>query len=185
MTLFVVYGTETGHVLGAIGSTGAPPLPPPDPSNLVPAGSLVGTVLPLRVSLGAGQPAVVSVRATDLAAHAPDDEPDVLTEPLAFGVEQVAGQQPKPALKPLLPWADGLEFRDGGLSVTLPPPPPDQVNVTHVVAYVTDGQDTRRFSGDIGAGGSTVVLPVAAEVGPHGVLVLVTGYAARLEAVTK
>lgn len=184
MTLFVVYTPETGHVVGAIDSIGAPALAPPGPSGTVDPGPLVGAALPLRVSLGAGEPAVVSLPARELAAHAPDDEPAVLTDPLAFGVEQVGnGRPPKPALERLRTWSGGLVLTSVGLTVTIPAP--DQVNVTHVVAFVSQGQDTRMVSGDIRAGDTTVMLPVAVEDGVHGVLVLVTGWAGRLEAVTK
>ena len=184
MPLSVVYTPETGHVVGAVTAIGAPALAPPGQSGTVDPGPLVGTALPLRVFLGADEPAIVSVPASELAAHAPDDEPAVLTDPLAFGVEQVAGgQPPKPALLRLRTWSGGLAFTPVGLSVTIPVP--DQVNVTHVVALVTEGQDTRMTSGDIRAGDTTVVLPIAVEDGTHGVLVLVTGWAGRLEAVAR
>lgn len=184
MALFVVYAPETGHVVGAVNSIGAPALAPPGPSGTVDPGPLVGAALPLRVSLGAGELAVVSLPARELAAHAPDDEPAVLADPLAFGVEQVDnGQPPKPALVRLRTWSGGLAFTPVGLSVMIPTP--DQVNVTHVVAFVAEGQDTRMISGDIKAGDTKVVLPIAVEDGAHGVLVLVTGWAGRLKAVTK
>jgi hypothetical protein len=178
MTLFVVYVPETGHVVGAVDSIGATPSPPP-PDNADPA-PLVGAALPLRVSLDT---AAVSLPARELAAHSPDDEPDVLTGPLAFGVEQVPGQQPKPALVLLREWTAVLTLNDQGLSVTIPTA--DDVNITHVVAFVTEGQDTRMTSGDIKVGATNVVLPVAVADGSHGVLVLVTGWAGQLAAVTK
>ncbi|SNY37885.1 hypothetical protein [Paractinoplanes atraurantiacus] len=171
MTLSVVYALETGHVVGALSSLGAP--------VAADAGPLVGPALPLRVAVGAGEPAMVSVPVRELAAHLPDDEPLVLTDPLAFGVEQ----PPKPALVRLRTWTNALSFTDAGLSVTIPTF--DQVNATHVVAFVTEGPDTRMTSGDIKAGETTVVLPIAVENGAHGVLVLVSGWAGRLEAVTK
>jgi hypothetical protein len=185
MTLFVVYAPETGHVVGAVNSIGAPALAPPGPSGTVDPGPLVGAALPLRVCLGAGEPAVVSLPARELAAHAPDDEPAVLADPLAFGVEQVGdGRPPKPALVRLRTWSGGLEFAPGGLSVEIPTP--DKVKVTHVVAFVAAGRDTRIASGDIEAGDTEVVLRIEdVEDGTHGVLVLVTGWAGRLEAVTK
>jgi hypothetical protein len=170
--------------VGAVNSIGAPALAPPGASGTVDAGPLVGAALPLRVSVGAGEPAVVSLPARELAAHAPDDEPAVLADPLGFGVEQVGnGQPPKPALERLPIWSGGLAFTPVGLSVTIPTP--DQVNVTHVVAFVAEGQDTRMASGDIKAGEATVVLPIDVKDGAYGVLVLVTGWAGRLEAVTK
>ncbi|XVV15531.1 hypothetical protein ACQP2X_14660 [Actinoplanes sp. CA-131856] len=168
MALSVVYTPETGHVLGAVASIGVP--------AAVSAAALVGAALPLRVSEGA----VVSVPARELALHGPDDEPLVLTGPLAFGVE---GQPPKPALVRLRTWTNALSFTGAGLSITLPAH--DQVNPTHVAAFVTEGPETRMTSGDIRAGETEVVLPIAVESGTHGVLVLVSGWAGRLEAVTK
>lgn len=185
MTLFVVYVPATGHVVGAIDSIGAPPLPPPDPTTgIVAATPLVGTALQLRVSLGGGEIATVSVPAGELAVHTPDDVSDVLDRPLEFGVELVPGQQPKPALIPLLPWTGGIAFAaDGlGLSVTLPR---NATQTTTAVAFVTDDQDTRQTSGDIPAGSPDVVLPVFVSEGAHGALVLVAGWVGRLEKVTK
>lgn len=184
MTLFVVYAPKTGHIVGAVDAIGVPALAPPGSSGTVDAGQLVGAALPLRVHLSAGQLAVLSLPTRELAAHTPDDEPAVLTDPLAFGVERVEnGQTPKPALVRLPAWTNRLEFTPAGLSVTIPTP--NQVRNTPVVAFVGEGQDTRMASGDIKAGEMTVVLPVAVEDGTYGVLVLVTGWAGRLEAVQK
>jgi hypothetical protein len=182
MSLFVVYTPDTGHVVGAIDSTGAPPLPPADPTGAVAADPLVGKALPLRVSVGAGEIATLSLPVRELAAHAPDDEPGVLAEPLSFGVEQVAGQPPKPALVPLLEWTGGLEFSQDGLKVTLPVAPTQD---TQVVALVSDGDGTKTASGQLAAGTTLVELAVAVDSGVHGVLVLVAGWVGRLEAVTK
>ncbi|XVU28351.1 hypothetical protein ACQPZJ_15295 [Actinoplanes sp. CA-054009] len=170
MALSVVYTPETGHVLGAVTSIGAPETADP--------ATLAGAALPLRVSLGAAEPAVVSVPARELAAHVPDDEPAVLTDPLAFSVEK-----PGTGLVRLRTWTEGLSFTPAGLSVKLPTT--DNVNATHVVAFVTEGPETRTTSGDIKAGDDTVELPIAVANGPHAVLVLATGWAGRLEAVTK
>ena len=183
MTLFVVYAPETGHVVGAVDTLGAPPLPPPDAAGTVDPSPFVGAALPLRVSVDAGERAIVSVPARELAAHGPDDEPAVLGDPFAFGVEQVDGRPPKPALVRLRTWSSGVSFTSEGLSVTVPTA--DQVNVTHVVAFVGAGPETRTTSGDIKAGEKSVVLPIAVENGTHGVLVLVAGWAGRLEAVAK
>ncbi len=178
MTLFVVYSTDTGNVVGAVNAIGGVP-----PAGDTDVGALVGKELPLRVSLDTGKVATLAMPAGKLAFHTPDDEPAVLTDPLAFGVEQVPDQKPKPALVALNPWNTELKFDDTGLMVHLPMP--DQTHDLAVLALISAGQDTVPRQGTIKAGGQDVTLPVTVDPGPHGVLVLVTGWAGRLESVTK
>jgi hypothetical protein len=179
MTLSVVYVPDTGHVVGALAVTG----------ELAPdqVAALVGPALPLRVPLGADETAVLMLRDRQLAALAADDEPGVFADPLAFGVEQVENPDStvvaKPTLLRLASWTTTLEFDQDTLAVAVPVP--DATRDTPVVALVSDGAETRVLSGAIAAGQKTVNLPVTVDDGPHGVLVLVAGWAGRLESVTK
>ncbi|MFI9455211.1 hypothetical protein [Amycolatopsis sp. NPDC052450] len=179
MTLSVVYVPDTGHVVGAVGVTGTP--------APVEVSALIGPALPLRVTLGAGKTAVLTLRDRQLTALAADDEPGAFTDPLAFGVEQVEGpgsvMVAKPALRQLRPWIDKFAFDAVGLTVTVPSA--DNTRDTPVMALVSDGAETRVLAGAIAEGQKSVTLPVSVDSGPHGVLVLVAGWAGRLEAVTK
>ena len=179
MTLSVVYVPDTGHVVGALGVTGELA-----PDKVEP---LVGPALPLRVSLGDEGTAVLSLRARQLAALAADDESGVFADPMGFGVEQVENADqtltPKPALVRLAAWDDALTLDDDGLVVQVRTA--DNVNVTPVVALVSDGAETLVLSASIAVGDTKVILPVTVDNGPHGVLVLVAGWAGRLESVTK
>lgn len=179
MTLSVVYVPDTGHVVGAVGVTGTP--------APVEVTALVGPALPLRVTLGGGPAAVLTLRARQLAALAADDEPGAFTDPLAFGVEQVEGAGSvvvaKPALLRLATWSNQPAFDATGLSITVPVA--DATRDTPVLALVSDGAETRVLAGAIAEGQKSVTLPVSVDSGPHGVLVLVAGWAGRLEAVTK
>lgn len=180
-TLSVVYVPDTGHVVGALAVTG----------ELAPdqVAALVGPALPLRVPLGADETAVLTLRDRQLAALAADDEPGVFADPLAFGVEQVENPDStvvatvKPALLRLAAWTTTLKFDQDTLAVEVPVA--DATRDTPVVALVSDGAETRVLSGAIAAGQKTVALPVTVDDGPHGVLVLVAGWAGRLESVTK
>jgi hypothetical protein len=190
MTLSVVYVPDTGHVVGALGVTG----------ELAPdqVAALVGPALPLRVPLGGDETAVLMLRDRQLSALAADDEPGVFADPLAFGVEQVenpdstvvatvsdvrSASSAKPALLRLASWTTTLTFDQDMLAVEVPVA--DATRDTPVVALVSDGAETRLLSGAIAAGQKTVNLPVTVDDGPHGVLVLVAGWAGRLESVTK
>ena len=190
MTLSVVYVPDTGHVVGALAVTGEPA---PDQ-----VAALVGPALPLRVPLGGDETAVLMLRDRQLAALAADDEPGVFADPLAFGVEQVenpdstvvatvsdvrSASSTKPALLRLASWNTTLDFDQDTLAIEVPVA--DATRATPVVALVSDGAETRVLSGAIAAGQKTVNLPVTVDDGPHGVLVLVAGWAARLESVTK
>lgn len=173
MSLFVVFVRKTGHVVGAVNAIGA--TPPAD------AAALVGAELPLRLSLGTGETVTVPLSSDDLEKHTPDDEPAVFTDPLAYGVEQVTGADPKPALVGLTPWTGGLSFGDETLVVMLPTPVSAP---TEVVAFVTDGEDTLTASATIRTG-KAVDLPISVASGTtHGVLVLVAGWVGRFEEVT-
>lgn len=179
MTLSVVYAVDTGHVVGAVGVTGEA-----EPGTV---DVLVGSALPLRVLLEDGETAVLSLRDRQLAAHAADDEPDVFADPLVFGVEQVentnSGVTAKPALLRLPTLSTPPDFDPIGLVVTVPQA--DGARATKVLALVSLGAETRELTGAIEAGKTSVTLPVDVDDGPHGVLVLVAGWAGRLESVTK
>ncbi|MER5932594.1 hypothetical protein [Streptomyces sp. NPDC002054] len=175
MALSVVYVADTGHVVGALALTGAGA--PPD------VAALVGRALPMRVLLGGGRTATLPLKARELAVAAVDDEPAALADPLAFGVELTPEGKPKPTLLRLATWtgSDSIALATDGLTVTV------QVAAARpakVVALVSDDQDTRVLAGEIPAQQTQVKLPVTLEAGSaHGVLVLVAGWAGRLEKV--
>ncbi|MFF8958582.1 hypothetical protein [Streptomyces sp. NPDC014894] len=170
MTLSAVYVADTGHVVGALSLTGADA-----PADVA---ALVGGALPVRVSLGGGRTVTLSLPARRLAVLAADDEPGVLADPLAHGVDRPAEGAPRPALLRLASWSEGVSLAGDGLTVTLPL----AVNrAAPVVALISDGQDTRLLAGEIPEGAAGVTLPVTLPPGSeHGVLVLVTGWAGRL-----
>jgi len=178
MTLYVVYVPDTGHVVGAVNAIGAA-LPLADGVTPIDPALLVGDALPLRISLEPGEITTLSLSARELAVHLPDDEPGVLGDPLAFGVE---GTDPKPALVRLPTWDTQLSFTSAGLLVTVPV---DASQDTPVLALVSEGQDTLVRPGTITAGSREVTLPVTVSAGQHGVLVLVAGWAGRLEEVAQ
>ncbi|GAA3818821.1 hypothetical protein ACFS5L_24620 [Streptomyces phyllanthi] len=173
MALSVVYADRTGHVLGALALTGA--------SAPTDVAALVGPELPIRVSLGANRTAILPVDARELAAAAVDDEPGALAEPLAFGVERGSDKEPKPTLLSLPQWTDGLALKPDDLTITLPLP---TTASAPVVVLVADDQDTHVLVGEIPGGRTQVKLPVALTAGTtYGLLVLVAGWAGRLERV--
>lgn len=173
MSLFVVFVPRTGHVVGAVNAIGATP-----PADAV---SLVGAELQLRLLLSTGETAVISLAGKELLKHTPDDQPEVFTNPLAFGVEQVAGAEPKPALAELTPWTGGLSFGDDTFTVMLPTP---VSALTEVTALVNDGQGTLTASTTMQVGARAVDLPIAVAGGTTcGVLVLVAGWVGRFEEV--
>jgi hypothetical protein len=177
MTLYVVYVPDTGHVVGAVNAVGV--TLPGDAG----AQSLTGRELRLRINIGAGEIATLPLAAGDLAVHAPDDQPSVFADPLAFGVEQVPGAKPKPALRELPSWKDpDLVFSTDSLVVTLP----FEVTVqTPVLALVAVDQSVRVLPGSIQAGGESIQLGVTVTAGFYGVLVLVAGLAGVLTKVEK
>lgn len=179
MALSVVYVPDTGHVVGALGVTGESA---PDD-----VGALVGSALPVRVAVDGAGTAVLPLRARQLAALAADDEPGAFADPLAFGVDQVEGPDgtvvAKPALLRLAPWSTPLEFDANGLVVAVPVA--NTAASTTVLALVAAGEETHLLAGTIAPGGTGVTLPVTVDTGAHGVLVLVAGWAGRLEPVTK
>jgi hypothetical protein len=178
MTLYVVYTLATGHVVGAVNAIDAA-IPLADADTPIDPGLLVGDALPLRISLDAGEIASLPLLARELAVHTPDDEPGVFADPLAFGFE---GDKPKISLSRLPTWDTPLSFTNAGLAVTVP------VVASHdtpVLVLVSEGQDTLMRPGTITAGSDTVTLPVTVSAGPHGVLVLVAGWAGRLEPVAQ
>jgi hypothetical protein len=176
MTLYVVYTPDTSHVLGAINAVGV--VLPADAE----ASALVGKVLPLRVSDDAGTIHNLSFPVGHLAVHAPDDEPRVFDDPLAFGVTQVQDSKPKPALVAFESWEDELTFTGNSLIITVPN---ELSQDTPVLALVADGEETHILPGTILAGQDTTEITVTVPAGPHGVLVLVPGLAGVLKAVTK
>ena len=179
-----MYVPETGHIVGAVNANGVTPQlipnPPPATGFSVDPTWLVGTALPMRVAVGPGKLAPVSLPAGALKVHTPDDESGVLTDPLMYGVELV-GTTPQPALVRLPSWSNRLEFVDAGLRVTVPDVTTED---TLVVAWISDGEDTQKVSGTISKGTSERTLLVTVASGPHGVLVLVAGLAGRLEEVS-
>jgi hypothetical protein len=179
MSLFVVYVQKTGHVVGAVSATGA--------STPASAAALVGNALPMRVRLGGGSLVELLLPNGELLAHEADDNPEALVDPLRFGVELVPGSGtddppvPKSALPKLNEWSGGLAFDEVGLVVTLPTPIGDKAGV---FALISGEDGTHLRIGDIQAGGSKTTLPLTvAEETSRGVLVLVTGWAGRLEEV--
>ncbi|MDH6213445.1 hypothetical protein [Streptomyces pseudovenezuelae] len=173
MALSVVYAVDTCHVLGAVALTGA------SASN--DAAELVGPALPLRVSLGADGTATLPVDARELAVAAVDDEPGALAEPLAYAVEFGSDEKPKPKLLHLPSWNNELKLTTDKLTVTVPF---DTTAPTPVVALVSDHQATHVLAGEIPAGGTEAKLAVSlAADTAYGVLVLVVGWAGRLERV--
>ncbi|GAA1140991.1 MULTISPECIES: hypothetical protein [Streptomyces violaceusniger group] len=171
MALSVVYAHDTGHVVGALALTGAAA-----PADVA---SLVGRALPLRVSLGEGRVATLPLNARDLDVAAVDDEPGVLAEPLAHGVELTAEGKPKPGLVRLASWTEGIALATDGVTVTVKVA---SARATPVVALVSDEQDTHVLTGEIPAQQTQVKLPVTLVAGSvHGVLVLAVGWAGRLE----
>ncbi|OLF10183.1 hypothetical protein BLA60_17215 [Actinophytocola xinjiangensis] len=172
MALHVVFLPDTGHVAGAVATTGG--AVPAD------AAALVGDALPLRVPT-AGGPVTVAVPARELSPLLADDEPRVFTDPLAFGVEQVADADPKPGLVRLADWTEGVRLDPTGLVVTVPVAAGP---ATPVFALVAGAQDTHVLAGEIAAGQDSVTLPLTVPAGEYGALVLVTGWVGRLVAVT-
>jgi hypothetical protein len=172
MSLFVVYLPDTGHVVGAMNATGAALSPEVD--------ALVGSALPVRVSTS-DEVVKIPLPSRELALLRADDEPRVFADPLAFGVEQVPDEDPKPTLVRLAEWSTELTIDEVGLVVTLP----DNANQrTPVVAVVSDGQDPRVLSSAIEAGSNSVRLPLTVPRGGYGALVLASGWRGRLEEVT-
>lgn len=172
MSLSVVYVADTGHVAGALALTGANA-----PGDVT---SAVGAELPLRVPLGEGGIAVLFLQHGRLALAPADDEPGVFGDPLAFGVEPAPGGRPKPALARLAPWTIPLGLTTDKLTITLPA---GVTRLTPVLALISDGQETHTSAGEIPVGGNRAELQMALTAGTYGVLVLVAGYAGRLEAV--
>jgi hypothetical protein len=174
MSLFVVYVKDTGHVVGAVRAIGA---------TLPTVAALVGDELPLRVSLGVGEIAGLTLKPGDLAVHEADDEPDVFVNPLAFGVEQGQDDQPpKPALVPLPKSNRPLKFENPGLTVAVDTEVNENTTVRVLISY---GQVTNPLRGQINKDGKDTTLPTPVDDDPHGVLVLVPGWAGRLEKVEK
>lgn len=179
MSLFVVYAQKTGNVVGAVSAIGVSA-----PAN---AAALVGNALPMRVRLADGSLVELLLPSAELLAHEADDNPEALVDPLRFGVELVPGSGTddppvaKPALLELNKWSDGLVFDAIGLVVTLPTPTVDKATVLALISG-DDGTDLR--TGAIAAGGTQTTLPVSVDPqSSRGVLVLVAGWAGRLEEV--
>ncbi|MBE1493306.1 hypothetical protein H4696_000406 [Amycolatopsis lexingtonensis] len=172
MSVFAVYESSTGNVVGAVKAIGTP-LPAAD--------ALVGAALPVRLSLKSGEVVTLSLAGRELAVHEADDQPAVFVEPLAYGVTRVTGQPVKPALAKLaeLP---APAFDGAGLLVTVPEKTSEPLAV---FALVSEGGDTLPLRGTIKEGADRVSLPVTVSAGAHAVLVLVAGRAGRLEEVGK
>lgn len=174
MSLFVVYVKETNHVVGAVSAVGA----------AVPTvAALVGDELPLRVSLGEGKIASLTLKAGELAVREADEEPGVFVDPLAFAVDQgTPDQPPKSALVPLDKAKTNLTFDVAGLTVAVDDNVPDNTVVRVLISY---RQATSVLTGQIDKDGSRTTLETSVDTDPHGVLVLIPGWAGRLEKVEK
>jgi hypothetical protein len=177
VSISVVYAAETGHVLGALAVTGGTP-----PADVA---SLVGTSIPVRMTLPAGEVAVFSFTERQLGAGVVDDEADVFDDPFAFGVTLEDGTpepKPKPTLARLASWEGGIVLSDRSLTVTVPVK--DTSRATPVLALVSDGPVTKVLLNEIPVNSDHVELPVTVDSGGHGILVLAAGWAGRLESVT-
>nr|WP_052478154.1 hypothetical protein [Kibdelosporangium sp. MJ126-NF4]CEL16456.1 hypothetical protein [Kibdelosporangium sp. MJ126-NF4]CTQ90408.1 hypothetical protein [Kibdelosporangium sp. MJ126-NF4] len=170
MSLSVVYVKEFNHVVGALSLTGASP-----PTSVA---ALVGDELPLRLALDSGRSAALPLSESQLGVAAAADEPGVFTDALAFGVELDDTKKPKPVLVRLKAWQDALTLTAAGLAIKVPAPVGE---VTKVLALISDGQDIHTLVGEIPAGTQDTTLPVAVGSGEHALLVLVAGFAGRLE----
>lgn len=174
MSLFVVYVKETGHVVGAIRAIGV---------TAPTVAALVGDGLPLRVLLDVGKIATLVLKPADLAVHEADDVPDVFLNPLAYGVEQVQDDQPpKPALVLLSKSNQPLKFENPGLTVAVDTPVNENTAVRVLISY---GEATNLLRGQINKDDKNTTLSTAVDDDPHGVLVLIPGWAGRLEKVEK
>ncbi|VVJ18065.1 Uncharacterised protein [Amycolatopsis camponoti] len=168
MSVFAVYETSTGVVVGAVKAIDVP----------VPAvDALVGAALPVRSGA-----ATMSLPARELAVHEADDQPEVFADPLAYGVTRLPDQPPKPALAKLAELPDPPAFDGTGLLVALPGNPAQD---TTVFALVSEGPGTLLVTGTIAKDTDHVSLPVTVSAGPHAVLLLVAGWAGRLDEVEK
>ena len=172
MSVFAVYESSTGNVVGAVKAIGA---------TAPTAATLVGDALPVRLSLKSGEVAVLSLAGRELAVHEADDQPEVFVKPLAYGVTRLPSQPPKPALAKLaeLP---APAFDNAGLLVTVPEKTSQD---TAVFALVSEGQDTLPIAGTITKDTDHVSIPVTVSPGAHAVLLLVAGRVGRLDEVGK
>lgn len=171
MSLSVVYVAETGHVVGALALTGATA-----PTKVE---SVVGTRLPLRISLGEGKIAELPLRANQLGVGVVDDEAAVFDEPLAFGVELNTEDppEPKPNLVRLAPGAE-VALTASKITVSLD----GQVTrTTRVLVLISDGQDTTLHAEDILAGTDKAEFSATLKSKEKlGVLLLVAGRTGKL-----
>jgi hypothetical protein len=173
MSISVVYSASTGHVMGALAVTGGTPS--------ADVALLVGDSLPLRISLPTGEVAVLSLTDRQLGAGVVDDEPGVFVNSLAFGVT-LEEDKPKPTLAQLATWDTDLELTAQGLTIKVPVP--NASRATPVLALISDGPATHVLVNEIPAGKTDVTIPVTVGSGEHGLLVLVEGWAGRLEPVS-
>jgi hypothetical protein len=161
MSLTVAYVTETGHVLGALATSGP-----------VAAGDPFGAAFPLWVPRGDGAVVDLAVPAARLSVAAVDDDPGVLVAPRDYGVRAQGG-----GLQPLAPWSDAIDLTAEAVTVTVPRPVPVAAAVLVVVA------GGPLLTGEIPAGDDHTAIGARFGEGPHGVLVLVAGWVGRLELV--
>jgi hypothetical protein len=173
VSVFAVYESSTGNVVGAVKAIGTA-----SPTAV----ALVGDALPVRLSLETGEVAVLSLRGGELAVHEAEDQAAVFVDPLGYGVTRLSDQPPKPALAKLAELLDAPSFDADGLLVKLRE---DAAQDTAVFALVSEDQETVPITGTITKGARTVTIPVTVSAGAHAVLVLVAGRAGRLDEVTK
>ncbi|MEV4319039.1 hypothetical protein [Actinocrispum sp. NPDC049592] len=165
---------ETGHVVGAVAVTGG--------VAAVDVASLAGSSLPIRISIPTGETAVLPLSDRQLAAATVDDEPGVFDNAFGFGVETVDGK-PKPTLARLASWTNEIKLDGTRLTVTVPLE--NTSRAAKVIALVAEGQTVHLLVGEIPVNEKTVSLPVTVDTGEHGVLVLVEGWAGRLDSVSR
>lgn len=168
MSLTVAYATDTRHVLGALAASG------PLASGPLAPGDLVGEGLPLWVSRQDGTVDDLTVPAARLSVAAVADEPGVLVAPRDYEVPEEGG-----ALRALAPWTGGITLAADGVTVTVSRPVTEPAPVLVAIAGGPP------LLGRIGVGERETTVGVRVAEGKHGVLVLVRGWAGRLELVER
>lgn len=177
MSLYVVYATDTGHVVGALAVAGTPAATPA-------VAELVGDGLPLPVTPSDGTPIILPLASSQLAAAAVEDTGEALAWPMRYGVA-VADGKPKSRLARLERWPPShnpVKVEPGRVTVSLEQPATRPTPVL-VVLRGRDGSPVP-LSGEIPAGTASRTWPVSLTAGPYGVLALVAGWEGRLVADT-
>ncbi|MEV6345893.1 hypothetical protein [Actinoplanes sp. NPDC051851] len=181
MRPLVVYAGHTAHVLAVLARTGPEQLAPDS------AEPLVGDALTLWAGgsdEAPGDPVPLPVPAGDLVPAVVEEQPGLLTVPLAFGVQVIGGEagpdlrllQPgDPDGGPLIPPAGNVTVTLAAdrVVVTLPAP----TTVALPVLLVVGGERTRPAVRDqIDQGASVKEFRMNLEPGTYGVLALVASW---------